>query len=679
MGVELNESVLAEFLRDNQEEILRRWHAIVSARPASSGLTIEQLTDHIPDLIEAIADTGETRVVDPRARLADESAGQHAIERLAEGLDLDQVVIELTVLRDCILQVWDELRSPGTAREEVRFLNRSIDRAITASVERYTEARDRAVRALDRISAAALESRDIDELLQRLLQVLIETTPAIETATVLLREDDDLVVRAAAGLEEDLGRGFRVRIGEGSVGSIAATGRPQLLTGSGSARGAVGLSGRKFRAVYGVPLRHGHRVLGVATIGSLTAADFSDQDKRLLFALSERATAGIAQHMLREAAEWRAAELAAVIESIPDAVLVGDADGIKQANGAALQLLEAKSVGDINDMRAALAEFLELRRPETGESVPPEQRPFARALRGQTVAEEFLFKQRRAGREIVLRTIAAPVRAEGRVVSAVVVASDVTAQRRADGENRRLYQETRAAMNDRQHLMAIVSHDLRNPLNTITMAASLLQEIPPGSPASRKPLESILRSARRMTHLIQDLLDVSSIQAGRLSVDPKPHDPVSVVDEVIESFQSDAQARGLVLGKDVIGTPPHVRADRDRLLQALSNLVSNALKVTHEGSVTVRVRSGPDIVEFGVIDTGPGVPVAEQGKLFEPYWRGENAEYRGTGLGLAIVRGIVEAHGGQIRVESQPGEGAAFIFTLPSARRGEAQSANEVP
>jgi signal transduction histidine kinase len=130
--------------------------------------------------------------------------------------------------------------------------------------------------------------------------------------------------------------------------------------------------------------------------------------------------------------------------------------------------------------------------------------------------------------------------------------------------------------------------------------------------------------------------------------------------------------------KDVAAAPPPVRADRDRLLQALSNLVANALKVTREGSVTVRLSSGPEHVEFGVIDTGPGVPAAEQGRLFEPYWRGENAEYRGTGLGLAIVRGIVEAHGGRIRVESEPGAGAAFLFTLPSARRGEAHHASDV-
>jgi hypothetical protein len=211
---DISPSELAEFLRLRRETIVQRWHQAIADRPANQGLSRQSLIDHIPDLLDAIADTGEAYQTDPHARIGPETAEQHAVSRLMEGLDLSQVVIELAVLRDCVLEVWDRERAPGAARPEVRFLNRSVDRAITASIDRYVASRDRTLRALDRISAAALECRRLEDLLERLLRVLTETTPAIDTGVVLLREDDHLVVRAAVGLEEGaLREGFRQRIG----------------------------------------------------------------------------------------------------------------------------------------------------------------------------------------------------------------------------------------------------------------------------------------------------------------------------------------------------------------------------------------------------------------------------------------------------------------------------------
>ena len=177
----VSSSQLAEFVRANRGVIIQRWHEAIHDRPANQGLSKKRLIDHIPELLDAIAETGEARIEDPRARLSPEAAEQHALTRLTEGMDLSQVVVELAVLRDCILQVWDAQRAPGAARPEVRFLNRSVDRAITASIQEYIAARDRTMVALDRISAAALESRRLDDLLQQLLRVLVETTPAVDT------------------------------------------------------------------------------------------------------------------------------------------------------------------------------------------------------------------------------------------------------------------------------------------------------------------------------------------------------------------------------------------------------------------------------------------------------------------------------------------------------------------
>lgn len=663
-------SQLAEFLRIHRDAIIQRWQAAVEDRPASQGLSLTALIDHMPDLLDAIAETGEAHFFDKRSRLDTETAERHALERLGEGLDLSQVVVELAVLRDCILQIWDRERAPGAARPEVRFLNRSVDRAIAASIDRYTFARDRTLKALDRISAAALEARRLDDLLQRLLEVMVETTAAVDAGAVLLREGDQLVLRAAVGLPGERPGAAAAHIGEGFIGRVAAEGRALLASSAVLKTEAIGplLSARGLSSAYGVPLVSEGALVGVAVIGSRTAPEFSEQDRRLFQAMVARATSGIVQHLLQEMAETRAAELAAVIEGIPDAVLVGDAGGITHANRAAFAMLAARSVEEVNRRISGPADDIRVRSARTGEPIPRERRPFARALRGETVSDDLILQSPRTGEDIVLRTAAAPVRLGGRVTGAVVVSTDVTSQKRDAQERERLLEEAEQAVADREHVLAVVSHELRNPLNTIGLAAAVLRDMVAGPEAGQKSIASIIRSADRMKRMIQDLLDLSSIQAGRLAIDPRPLDPRAVVEEAVESFEAEAAERGLALTREIEAGIPLIRADRDRLFQALANLVGNALKVTTSGGVAIsaRFKGSEGHVAFSVRDTGPGIPDDQQSRLFEPYWRGQST-YKGTGLGLAITRGIVEAHGGAIRVKSAPEAGTTFSFEIPTA------------
>jgi signal transduction histidine kinase len=249
----------------------------------------------------------------------------------------------------------------------------------------------------------------------------------------------------------------------------------------------------------------------------------------------------------------------------------------------------------------------------------------------------------------------------------VAACTDITQRKREEEERDRLYREARQAVADRQHVLGIVSHDLRNPLNTIFLAAETLKEEDMPTEIRVKGLVMITRAAKRMDRMISDLLDVNSIEAGRLALNPLPQDPMSVVDEVIELFAPQAASRGLALLNEAPPTLPLVRGDRHRLVQVLANLVSNAMKVTHEGAVKIRVEHRGDEIVFAVIDNGPGIPEDARREIFEPYWRAEKATYKGTGLGLAIVRGIVEGHGGRVWVESEPGHGASFLFSIPIA------------
>ncbi|MBV8517371.1 MAG: GAF domain-containing protein [Acidobacteria bacterium] len=234
-------------------------------------------------------------------------------------------------------------------------------------------------------------------------------------------------------------------------------------------------------------------------------------------------------------------------------------------------------------------------------------------------------------------------------------------------DNARLYLESQQAVRAREEVLAIVSHDLRNPLNAIMLGASLLQTSENLGDEDREQLDAIVVSARRMRRLIADLLDVTRLEGGkRLPIEPAPVPIADVFREAQELFR--AQASVATVAIDYEAPDAVVHADRDRIMQVLSNLIGNALKFTPPGgriSVCASHRDGEVLVS--VRDTGPGIPHEHLGHIFSPYWQAKRAERLGAGLGLPIARGIVEAHGGRIWAESEPGSGTTFFFTLPLA------------
>jgi len=237
-------------------------------------------------------------------------------------------------------------------------------------------------------------------------------------------------------------------------------------------------------------------------------------------------------------------------------------------------------------------------------------------------------------------------------------------------EHARLFNQAQEATQARDDVLAVVAHDLRNPLNTVTMAVSLmLESTPEDRVQERRQVEIVRRAADRMNRMIQDLLEVKRMDSGRLSIDAKPEKPGDLINDTLDMLRPLATGSTIRLEANIEDGLPLVLADSSRIQQVLSNIVGNAVKFTpRNGRITVcaeLIDRGE--VRFGVIDTGPGIPAEQLPHIFGRFWQARKTDRRGIGLGLAIAKGIVEAHNGRIWVESHVGLGSTFYFTLPHA------------
>ncbi len=257
-----------------------------------------------------------------------------------------------------------------------------------------------------------------------------------------------------------------------------------------------------------------------------------------------------------------------------------------------------------------------------------------------------------------------------------IIAGNFAARAALAIDNARLYQHAQRATAARDEILGVVSHDLRNPLSAIAMCSRVLVDTPPADAGARRDLaKTIHESTTWMSRMIQDLLDVSAIEAGVLSVICDSEDIGQIVTRAAGLFTRRAADNGVALVVAVEEPLARVSADAERMAQAIANLIGNAVKFTPSGgrvSIDARTRGG--VVEVSVADTGRGIAEADIPFIFDRFWH-TRVSAAGTGLGLAIAKGIVEAHGGTIAVGSKIGEGSRFTISLP--REGASADRNE--
>jgi signal transduction histidine kinase len=257
----------------------------------------------------------------------------------------------------------------------------------------------------------------------------------------------------------------------------------------------------------------------------------------------------------------------------------------------------------------------------------------------------------------------------GRATEAIrrVIATEVgrmTMERQVDRANARAA-EAQAASAAREEVLRIVAHDLRNPLSTILMAADLLGEPSMTDEARSRQAEVVKRTGARMNRLIHDLLNVARMDTGRLTVETREAEPAVLIANAVELMQPIASEASVSLVANVTESLPRVSADAERIGQVFSNLIGNAIKFTPaNGTITLRAEEADGRVWFSVTDTGAGIPREHVEQVFGQFWQGRKTDRRGIGLGLTIARGIVEAHGGTIGLDSEIGVGTRFWFSL---------------
>lgn len=543
---------------------------------------------------------------------------------------------------------------PGTyseadARLVAAFADHAAVAAANARLWQQIQRRLEEVAFLHQTGQALTESLELEDVLRSLMDS-VRGHFRVEAASVALVEEEtgDLVFRVAAGAAADQVIGVRLKPGQGIAGWVASSGQPALIPATQRDerwyRGVDATTGFRTQAMMAVPIRLGQQTIGVIEAINPQDGRLEEGDLKLLMNVAALAASAIqnARHFTRARdAEQRYSSL---FENSADPIVITDTSG------------------KITDVNRRFCEMLGYQREElVGRQITSLHRdPQATKDRlAQAVGGEDILYNVEAiaydGRSVPFEVRATRV-VHGHHPYVQWVCHDLT-------ERLRLEQA-------RRDLTHMIIHDLRNPVSSIMNSLELIRTAMADRTISI-PIDQLFgiaqRSGERLYLLIDSILDLAQLEEGATRLAHKAVDVVSIVNEVVEQVRPTAAAHDLSLECRVASSLPTIWGDRNLLQRVLLNLLDNALKFTPPGGkIGVEVNQpDPETVLFVVSDTGPGISSEHHQAIFDRFVRAGQTEVRGTGLGLAFCRLAVEAHGGRIWVESAPGQGANFKFTLP--------------
>ncbi|MGH2538442.1 MAG: GAF domain-containing protein [Candidatus Promineifilaceae bacterium] len=558
---------------------------------------------------------------------------------------------------------------------QMRALNEQLDQRVSERTQALGLERDR-VNYLLRVTSELAASLDQDRVLYRALELINEVVRATHGTILLVDprrgELNYPPVFHSSRLPPLPGPNLGTEPGQGLIG-WAMRERVPLVIGrlDHDERWIPAATSSRLKSAMIVPLIASDDVIGVIALFHDAPDAFSQEQLELVEAAASQVANALSNAQLylliRDQAEWlgtilrdehiQAAKNQAILESIADGVLVADASGrIVLANLAACQILERPGHEIVGQAFTDLAELSGAISDAWREMLDR----WARRRSGDS--EQLHLSGRFSIGERVANIEVAPVLAGGQYFGTVSIFRDVTREVEID----RMKSE----------FVSTVSHELRTPMTSIKGYAELLLMGAAGamSDAQARYLKVIWNNAERMSSLINDLLDISRIESGRTELDIRPVDLAQIIQQVAEVHlraQMSHDGKELKITTAVAAPLPLVAADPSRVVQILTNLADNAYRYTPAGGhIRLAAAVEGDSVRVTVADSGIGIGKETLKKIFERFYRADDPSVQqvaGTGLGLAIVRSLVEMHGGRIEVESAPGKGSAFSFTLPLA------------
>ncbi len=545
--------------------------------------------------------------------------------------------------------------------------------------------------AIFQVSQALGSSLVLDDALTQVMDAAIRLTGAERGCIMLFDEAaGGLDLRAARNLERESLSDKEMEYSRSVVETVSRTGKAVLTTNAQTdPRFSEQHSVMQFslRSVLCVPLKVKDRVLGVIYVDNRVRTGlFSERDRELLSAFAMQAAIAIENAQLYTLTDRALAARVAELEGLQradrqlNATLETDKvastllDLAVQITHAARGWVAIRPDEESDPQIVASSGFAEKEAP----ALPPSGDPLAAASTGSAVAV-------RAGNPGLAAGMLAPVVREGKTVGLVLVerpdpdfsgAEREALERLADhaaaaAENTRLFQRLRRANDAKSQFVSIVSHELKIPMTSIRGYADLLKQGLIG-PVNEKQLEflrTIMSNVDRMVALVSDLSDISRIETGRLRIEPAAVPAGATIRDALAQMKPQFDSRLQAVETGIPEDLPKLHTDPQRLMQILTNLLSNASKYSPEGGrIEILAEREGSLVRIMVRDHGIGMTAEEQSRLFTQFYRGESAAVRdqpGWGLGLHVTKRMVEVLGGGIGVESKPGEGSVFWFTQP--------------
>jgi two-component system, NtrC family, sensor histidine kinase KinB len=543
-------------------------------------------------------------------------------------------------------------RRPGAYGPEdgqvvAAFAEQAAVAVLNARLYADSERRSYGLRALAATAQAISGAFDLNEVL-RLVVVHAQEWLGMEAASLALVQGSSLVFKEAVGPVADSLRGASIQLGAGVAGWVAQHNEaiivPDVRADERFFSGVDERTGFVTRALACVPVRIQNRPIGVIEVVNPASGRFDPDTLHLLDSLASLAGTAIVQ--ARRVAELRAAEnrFSGLFEDSLDPILITNLEGIiTDANRRASEFF-GFTRDELINMRVTTLHRARTNSLDAGRYAPLSS--------GQAITYKTDITTR-AGKEV-------PVEVHAKLIE------------RGDEKFIHWIQHDlsdRVALEElRNDLMSMIVHDLRSPLGNIMSSLDILRSTLPADDEMLNSLLSIAgRAAARLSRLVDSLLDLRRLESGELKLNRVAVNTVVLLNEAMEQVQPTAAAKGIQLVTTLPVTAPIVPLDVDLIRRVMINLLDNAVKYTpRAGTITTRLKGGPEQLMVSVGDTGPGIPAGEHQRIFDKFTRVQReATAQGLGLGLAFCKLAVEAHGGRIWADSERQEGATFLFTLP--------------